>query len=200
MKHLLHSYWGNKYQIQSSLIAPRNGNTVKQFFIKIKFSTTKPSLDNLSNKMKNILDVYHYDLYILKDRTIDWTAINCNDALDVLIVKVRLLLQVIFRALWDECLLLISCLQLNDNRFCPIMKQLDAIVIQNIAACFCEASIRIYQKGCSWSFKFSLENYLEIWCSIIKPKKEPGNYRLELAIESWCWWWPSRPPSLHLPL
>ena len=105
------------------------------------------------------------------------------------------MLQVIFRALWDECLLLISCLQLNDNRFCPIMKQLDAIVIQNIAACFCEASIRIYQKGCSWSFKFSLENYLEIWCSIIKPKKEPGNYRLELAIESWCWWWPSPPQS-----
>ena len=117
MKHLLHSYWGNKYQIQSSLIAPRNGNTVKQFFIKIKFSTTEPSLDNLSNKMKNILDVYHY-LYILQDRqTVYTTGINLNDALDVLIVKVRLWLQVIFRALWDECLLLISCLQLNDNRF-----------------------------------------------------------------------------------
>ena len=108
--------------------------------------------------------------------------------MDVLIVSVRLLLQVIFRALWDECLLLISCLQLNDNRFWPIMKQLVAILLYKIL-------LHVFASPQSeFIKKVAVELWvLEICCSIIKPKKERCNYRLELAIESWCWCDPPPP-------
>ena len=108
--------------------------------------------------------------------------------MDVLIVSVRLLLQVIFRALWDECLLLISCLQLNDNRFWPIMKQLVAILLYKIL-------LHVFASPQSeFIKKVAIELWvLEICCSIIKPKKERCNYRLELAIESWCWCDPPPP-------
>ena len=60
--------------------------------------------------------------------------------------------------------------------------KLVAIVIQNIATCFASPQSEFIKKVALGVSNFL--SVLEIWCSIMKPKKEPHNYRLECAIES----------------
>ena len=63
------------------------------------------------------------------------------------------------------------------------MKQLVAILLYKILLhVFASPQSEFIKKVAVEVSKFL--SVLEICCSIIKPKKEPRNYRLELAIES----------------